>query len=371
MPQLFFRYMLPHRAPAGKPLVYVPYWRFKGMIFSSLAWGLEHKFLDASQQALKSAHFPLSLGLRSQALKLQFVTPETPGHFIQPLIPYSEVMALFLKMSNTAFDSTLFAQAHIGESISLIYAPFYIEGAVYDAILNKPVPSTGDQLDIAAYSGGPPNWKIRFVATLCPACGWDLAGERDSLALTCKNCSSVWYPGKQKLEQTRCVHIPGDFKNMVFLPFWRIRAKVDGIELDSYADLVQIANLPKVIQPEWKNRPFRFWSPAFKVRPRTFLNLIKNTTLMQPGNRASSKLPKEALHPVSLPVSEAIETLKINMASFLKPPGNLLPMLPDIGVAPLSYMLVYIPFRKGHHDYTNPDLNLSINRNQLSLAGNL
>jgi hypothetical protein len=371
MSQLFFRYMLPHKAPEGKELVYVPYWRFKGMIFSSLARGLEHKFMDASRQALKSAHFPLSLGLRSQAMKLRFVTPETPGHFLRPLIPYSEVMTLFFKKVNAALDGTIFTQAHIGESISLIFAPFYIAEGVYDAILNKPVPAPNEPVDIASFKGGRPNWQIRFVPTLCPSCGWDLDGARDSLALTCKNCNTVWYPGKRKLEKTRFAHIPGDFENQVYLPFWRIRAEVNGIVLDSYADLVKIANLPKAVQAEWEKKPFRFWSPAFKVRPRTFLNLIKNTTLIQPGSRASSKLPKAVIHPVSLPVSEALETLKINMAGFIKPRRNLLPILPDIRVKPLSYILVYIPFRKGHHDYVNPDLKLSINRNQLSLAGNL
>ncbi len=364
--------MLPHKAPADKQLVYVPYWRFKGMIFSSLPQGLKYKFMDASQQALQSEHFPLSLGLRSQAMKLQFVTPDTPGHFIKPLIPYKDVMDLFLKKSNAALNaSTLYTQAHIGESISLIYAPFYIDEHVYDAILNKPVPAIGEPPDITNFEGGRPSWKIRFVATLCPACGWDLTGARDSLALTCKNCNSVWYPGKQKFQQTRFAHIPGNFEDPVYLPFWRIRAKIEGLALDSYADLIRIANLPKVVQPEWENRAFRLWSPAFKVRPQTFLNLIKNTTLMQPGNKASSKLPKSALHPVSLPVSEAIETLKINLSGFIKPQRNLLPRLPEIQVQALSYILVYIPFKRGHHDYVNPDLKLSINRNQLSLAGNL
>jgi len=107
------------------------------------------------------------------------------------------------------------------------------------------------------------------------------------------------------------------------------------------------------------------------VRPRTFLNLVKNTTLSQPGPKASSKLPKGALHPVSLPVSEALETLKINMAGFIKRPRDLLSKLDAMDVAPLSYILVYIPFRQGHHDYVNPDLHLSVNRTQLYLAKNL
>ena len=371
MSQLFFRYMLPHKAPQGKQLVYVPYWRFKGMIFTSQPGGVAHKFMDASLQAMQSAHFPVSLGLRSQAMKLQFVTPDTPGRFLKPLIPYTEVMDLFLKKSNAALNGDLYTQAHIGETISLIFAPFYVEDRVYDAVLNQALPSAGDPQAIAVFKGGRPNWKIRFLPTLCPGCGWDLEGVRDSLALTCKNCNSVWYPGKNKLRQTRFAHLPGEYENTVYLPFWRIRARVEGIPLDSYADLVRIANLPKAVQPEFEELAFRFWSPAFKVRPRTFLNLIKNTTLSQPGKKASSKLPKGDLHPVSLPVSEAMETLKINLAGFLKPARDYLPRLDDLTVEPLSYILVYIPFRKGHHDYVNPDLHLTVNRNQLSLAGNL
>jgi len=371
MSQLFYRYMLPHRAPADKQLVYVPYWRFKGMIFSSLARGVEHRFMDASRQALQSAHFPLSLGLRSQAMNLQFVTPETPGRFLQPHIPYSEVLDLFMQKANAGLKGRLFTQAHIGESINLIFAPFYVADRVYDAVLNQPVPGVGDPRDIEAFAGGRPDWEIRFVATLCPACGWDLTGERNSHALVCNNCNSVWYPGKKKLQQIRFACLPGNYGKMVYLPFWQIRARVNGIALDSYADLIRIANLPRALRQEHEERPFRFWSPAFKVRPRTFLNLVKKATLVQPGKKASSRLPRGPLHPVSLPLSEAIETLKINMAGFIKPPGKLLPQLAGLSVEPVSHLLVYIPFRKGHHDYVNPDLHLTVNRNQLSLAGNL
>ena len=95
---------------------------------------------------------------------------------------------------------------------------------------------------------------------------------------------------------------------------------MDGIPLDSYADLIRIANLPKAVLPEFEDRSFYFWAPAFKVRPRTFLNLILKVTLTQPGKKASAKLPRGQLHPVSLPVSEALETLKINLAAFIKPP---------------------------------------------------
>ena len=37
----YFRYMLPHAAPAGKSLVFLPYWRFKGSFFVSLPGGIK------------------------------------------------------------------------------------------------------------------------------------------------------------------------------------------------------------------------------------------------------------------------------------------------------------------------------------------
>jgi hypothetical protein len=75
----FFRYMLPNSAPENKDLVFFPYWRFKGTFFSCVESGINHRFMDISHQAVESRYFPISVGLRSQALKLNFVTPETRG----------------------------------------------------------------------------------------------------------------------------------------------------------------------------------------------------------------------------------------------------------------------------------------------------
>ena len=71
----------------------------------------------------------------------------------------------------------------------------------------------------------------------------------------------------------------------MYLPFWRIKAGVSGIDLDSYADLVKIANLPKAMQENWNDVPFYFWAPAFKIRPKVFLRLANNVTLAQPRER--------------------------------------------------------------------------------------
>ena len=369
----YFRYVLPHNAPAGQELTWFPYWRFKGMIFSCLPSGIQNRFLDASQQAQPSPLFPISLGLRSQAMKLRFVTPDTEGWFLKPTLPFSQVLDRFLERINRDIREPILHQSHIGESLSLIYAPFYAGKQIMDAVLNQPVSQPPDEtVNLGDLPGGSASWRIRFLPTLCPACGWDMEGSRDALALHCKNCESMWQAGKEGLTRLTVGYLSGpqDAKT-VYLPFWRVRAEVTGIELRNYADVVKIGNLPKVVQPEWERIPFHFWSPAFKVRPRSFLRLTHQMTLSQPRDNFIPKVPKGSLHPVNLPISESVETLKLNLAGFMRPKKMVQDCIADIGVKARSYRLIFIPFEVRHHDFVQTDFNFAVNRNQLALAGNL
>jgi hypothetical protein len=192
--------------------------------------------------------------------------------------------------------------------------------------------------------------------------------------LTCRNCNSAWKPGKDRLERLNFGHLPlaaDSCESILHLPFWRIRAAVDGIQLDSYADLVRAANLPIVSRTAWHDVPFYFWSPAFKIRPQTYLPLTTKMTLAQPQDLPAAGLPGGELHPVTLPVAEAVDSLKISLAAFVKPRKALYPQLSAITVAPQRYLLVYVPFVRSHHDLTQPSLKVSIMTNQLALAGSL
>ncbi len=369
----YFRYLFKSNASEDKKLVYFPYWRFKGMLFSCVAKGIRDRFMDMSHQAMPSLHFPVSVGLRSQAIKLNFVTPEIKGTFIRPVTPFKDVMDIFLKRFNKNIADPILHQAHIGESLSMIYSPFYVDNKVFDAVLNKPVSAVlPDDFDETAFNGGPPDGSIKFVPTLCPGCGWDLEGSRDSLALYCKNCESSWQPGKNSLEKLNAAHIPAkNPENNIYLPFWRIKAHVSGIQLSTFADLVRIANLPKVVQDPWENIRFHFWGPAFKVRPKTFLRLTTGVTIAQPEDKIVSNMPDGERHSVNLPVKESAETLKINLANFMRPKKKMADFLADISIKPGSYLLVYLPFEIRHHDLVHPKLNIAINKNQLALANNL
>ncbi len=369
-----FRYLLPQNAPEDRRLVYFPYWRFKGMLFSCLPGGIQNRFLDASQQAVASPLLPASVGLRSQALKLRFVSPETAGWFIQPSRPFGQTMETFIQGANRNMPRPILHQSHIGESMSLIYAPFYLDGnRIVDAVLNQPVSGELDaHFEWEQFSGGQADWRIRFIPTLCPNCGWDMQGRRDALVLHCTNCESMWQAAKNGMTRVNVAHMGStDNTSKMYLPFWRIRAHVSGITLDSYADLVKVANLPRVVQPEWDRLAYHFWCPAFKVRPQSFLRLLHQITLCQPRENMVAEVPDGKMHPVNLPLSEALETLKLNLAGLIRPRRLVQSCINDIKIKPSRYLLIYLPFDVRHHDLVQPRFNIAVNRNQLALSGNL
>jgi len=364
--------MLPHKAPSSEELIYFPYWRFKGLLFACVPQGIMNKFMDSSYQAVASDLFPASVGLRSQALKLQFVTPETPGRFLEPTLSLKKVLEIFDSRYTVTLDGPVYTHANIGETVSLLYSPFYVKKKVYDAVLNQPVSAPlEDESVIDALKGGAPRWRTQFLPTLCPHCGWDLDGERESLVLLCKNCNSAWMPLKSKLKKIKFAHIPSLSDNIVYLPFWRIKAEITGLQLETYADLVKTANLPVAVQPQWHEDIFRFWALAFKVRPRVFVRIANNMTLAQPREKMRNAIPKGRLQPVTLPLSEAVESLMINLASFVKPAKTFYPQLDDIEIKPQSFLLVYVPFKVHHHEFIQPDYHLTVNKNMLALSRNL
>jgi len=367
-----FRYMLPANSTEPKNLIYFPYWRFKGMWFACDGFGVQHKFVDVSRQAVESLLFPASLGLRSQALKLKFVTPETAGRFLQATQSFAQAARNFEDRLDSTSAKPVLHHAHIGETISLIYAPFFIKNRIYDAVLDRPTAAAlTEDFDIDQLPAESPNWRIHFISTLCPSCGWDLEGKRDSLVLLCKNCVSAWYPVGKKLKKIKFGKHPAPDSTAIYLPFWRIRPEIHGLNLNNYVDLIKIANIPKVVQPGWENIGFRFWVPAFKVRPKIFLQLSKNMTLSQLDHELNEEMPEHRHHRINLPIAEAVESLKINMASFMKPKNRLVETFHEIDIRIKSFALAYVPFLEKHHEFIQPDLQFAINKNILTLSENL
>ena len=373
MPGSHFRYQLPSRAPDSKAVFYVPYWRFKGMLFSCVGEGVRQRFVDVSHQAVDNRLFPHSLGFRSQTLKLQFASTDSDARFLPSEQSLNTVMRIFKDRFNLLLPQPVYHQAHIGENISMIYAPFYAENSLYDAVLNE---TTGSKLPDGFHETvagcTPLDWKLRFLPTLCPECGWDLEGETDSLVLLCRNCNSAWLPGRKRLHRTKFGHVAaGKDADVIFLPFWRIHVDVAQLNLDSYFDLATTANLPKVPRDEWREIPFRFWSPGFKIRPQTFLPLATKMTLTLPPDLVADRLPAGELYPVTLALESAVDSLKVILANFIKPRKIHYPTLQELSMTVAGFRLIYVPFVRRHHDLTQPQFKFTILTNQLKLAKSL
>lgn len=379
-----FRYLLTPPAEIAEPLIFVPYWRMKGIVFTLDNSQIESRIVDSSLLAAKALGMPPSLGVRPQVLKLRYPAPDIPGTFLKPAHSF-RMLALGDSVSPVPPARQAQANAHsndffIGEVVSLIYTPVYTRnGALFDAILRKPVssfipvplksalaaPEALQPDSRSTCSGSDLGGHISFLPTLCPRCGWDLEGDRDSLVLMCRNCNSLWQAGSEGMKALDFSFMPMDGESSICLPFWRLRAKVTGLPLDSFADLTRLANLPPAVLGSHKDAELHFWVPAFKSHPNLFLRLSRSMTVFQPEPDTDSQPAKSPLFPVTLPLSEALESIKVLIGSMAVPRRLILPRIPALTVSLENYSLVNLPFTEKGEEYIQPKFQMSIQKNAL------
>lgn len=361
--------------PTNYDIIYLPYWRFKGIRYACCSSGVEHRFLDISALAMEEGppQIPRSLGFRSQALSLRLVSNKTRGKFIRPVEFKTTLKTLDKPGRSLKKNVSPVFQEDIGETTSLIYSPFYIhKNRLFDGILNTPIQTIlpGD-MNMADQNLCRPERETVFVSGICPDCGWDLEGHFNSLVLVCKNCHTLWRTRGNKLGKVKYTSAKPKQPDDVMIPFWKIKADIPPISMKTYADLVCMGNLPKAIQPEWENQALCFWAPAFKLQPKVFLRLSTQLAISQPDPPLEKTLRKNIHLPITLPSGEAIQSIKIILASLVRPLKDHLPDLSKATVVPKEICLVFLPFEPRHHEYVNPDLNMAINKNILALSGNL
>ena len=372
----FGRYFIPpHKdIPKDVDLNFLPYWRFKGVQYACTPAGVDHWFTDVSCLALAKVpdRVPFSLGVRSQALKLKRVSARTIGNFLRPS-PLKESLKALSKRSKS---SRALIKEDIGEAVSLIYAPFYLaDGQIFDGVLNTSLGKTGAMEELTGKHCRPEK-ETQILSGICPACGWDLEGQSDSLALICSNCDSLWQPRQDSLAQVRFGSAQPDNLEDVLIPFWKISARVQGMVLDTRRDLMQMANLPGAIHPQTgksnaNQEELNFWAPAFKIRPRVFLRIARQFTIAQPLPTLEKKIRKNTHLPITLPASEAIQSIRIILASLARPLKDHLPPLAKAEIKASAVCLVFMPFESHHHEFIHRELNLAINTNVLKLSCNL
>ncbi len=373
------RFVLPHKVPesiAKEDIFYAPYLRFKGNVFYCKGKFLKHKVVDTTQQGMESSVLPPSLGLRPQAMPVHLLTEEVRGLFLPQTVKAKlllELAAQLTVIDSDAIKASFYHRAFIGETVSCIYLPLYIDkGILYDGVTNKVLGRGGSEEKMRGQAlRYKTTWAPHFLATLCPHCGDSLQGERDSLILSCGNCNSSWQEQQGGFAKIPWSALISNGKGMYYIPFWQLRVRATGVRLESFADLLQVSNQPLVAQPRHHTRQLSFLLPAFKVRPTTFLRLGKGMTLAQEKiPEGEQQMPKRR-YPVTLPRNEGIQALKSVLAEIAINREELLPRLPKLQFHIMDTELRYLPFFDKGHDYVQEQTGISIIKSVLQFGRKL
>ncbi|NNF47712.1 MAG: hypothetical protein HKN69_13175, partial [Desulfofustis sp.] len=311
------RYVLPDTIPDHidrRSVVYFPYLRFKGNIYTCAGRDVDSKVLDTTHQGLPVRMLPPSLGLRPQAMKISMVHKGLAGKFIRRSETAAEVLHRAEKLARSAVGSvedTLHHRAFIGESVSCLYLPLYIDNdRVHGGVLNRELGRLENWLvDSEHHMDLKRSWLPTYLAMICPQCGDAMRGEPDSLVVSCANCETCWTEDKHRFTKVPYELIEGEPGDS-FLPFWRIAVTTKGIEMDSFADLLRITNQPVVVREKHRSRQLEFWIPALKIRPKVFITMAKGATLSQLNYPSGDvRLDKKIMRP-TLPYKEALQAVK-------------------------------------------------------------
>jgi hypothetical protein len=351
----------------------VPYWRLRGHHYRLSGGILRSRVVDVTRLAAAAPGLPPTLGVRAQAVPLRFASERDEARFLPAAaLPPLDGRG---RHAGAVADRGEVIDGAFATSSALVYAPVRVARSVFDGVLNRRIPGVeGVAWDEAVGPADERPAPVRFLATLCPECGWQLEGAADTLVLLCVNCGGGWEAGRDGLRRAAYRMLPADgWTPQAYLPFWCLGARIAAASLDSWADLVRFANLPLVVQPSMQNQPLRFWIPAFGLHPDRFLRLAQTLTLARPtlAETAAEPTPARPAGPVracravTVPeqgLAEAVRVLLVSLAR-TRPEGARLVAASGIDVDPAR--LTYVPVLFNGREYLNPSLQLAVQKGVL------
>ena len=365
------RLVLPAK-DAGKINLHVPYLHFKGAVYGCDHQSVKFRLTDTTRLAISLPLVPSSLGVRPQAMKMRYYRSAPDCVLMKNTLAWKKVLATMAPPPIPR--KKCLHQVAIGEALNVIYLPLTLKDTtLYDGVLDRPLGTLSRGWEaIAPHVQGGTGRQPRFLASLCPHCGWNLQGARDSVVLFCHQCNSAWTAGSNRLTRIPFLVQAGN-KNSFYLPFWQIQATApQPVAIDSFADFIRITNQPLVVQQGWKKQPMHFYAPAFKIRPKSFLQMATQATVSQ--NRfelTAANLADINLHPVTLPRSEAIQALKIILANSTLGKKSVFPFLPKISFSVQQAQLVLLPFGASTHEFIQEQAGFTVNRSSLQFGRTL
>ena len=352
-------------------LYFIPYIRFRGSVFLVSGREVSHRIVDTTQLGFTDHLFSPSLGLRPQAMKLKRVSFQTSGRFLPLTIKTQSILARAANLSDMASrsNSEMLHRAYIGESLSFIYLPVrQDERNLFDAVTNSPLsPAPTDTFLQERSKPFQRKWQSEFIAALCPQCGWELKGEGDCLAVPCTNCDTAWEVSGKGLKELEWQQEESRDAMAMWLPFWKISTDIPELSISTFADYVRVTNQPLPGGRPRKEELMSFFIPAFKVRPKIFLQTATRITLSQNHFQlAPGGGPISRRYPANLARSEARQSLKVILAASALNKKEVYPLLPRIRFTNVCATLVYLPFHDDGHDFIQEQSGVTIAKSVLS-----
>lgn len=352
------RFLLPARLPSDvheNSLFYLPYLRFKGTVFYCQANKVHHKIVDTTRVGVAINRLPVSLGLRPQAMAVKPLISGQEGRFARQTIKARTVFsdaARITQLFSSDKKNPVLHRAFIGETISRIYLPAYVRrSTLYDGITHERIgPSSLIDGFASTSMVAKTEWEPSFLSTICPGCGSDMTGSRDSIVMTCKNCQSLWQEEGGAFKKLNFQVIQGGNKEGVHLPFWSLEVQSADASLNTLGDLIRLTNQPLVVGRKHDTKKLAFILPAFKINPNSYLNSAKNLTVSQLAFEGLGNRAVVDGYPVTLPRKEAVQSLKVILAGSAVSPKKVFGVLEKLSFRVTAQELLFLPFHWIGHD---------------------
>ncbi|NOY44867.1 MAG: hypothetical protein GXP50_05380, partial [Deltaproteobacteria bacterium] len=307
-------------------LVWLPYWRFRGLWYRVRERSTEGILLDSTVNARRGVREGSGLGIRPQVVPFRMGVPEA-GRVLWPDLSLGDAVAVSEARVEGLSAGPAPVRRLVGEVAAVLWAPFALERAGEhwgltalfpdgpSGLLDRP-----EALGLRKGLDEPPReWRPRFLALRCPECGDDLPTVAHAVGFWCGRCGRGWWPRGTGLAPLPFTVREVRSSEARYLPFWELEISARGLPFRSRAGLVRWA------VPYWRTsagddgRPAVVRIPAFKAHPRLFLRIGRNLTLADLPAGEHDRLPPAAVEvePARLPLGEAAQSLKPVLAELV------------------------------------------------------
>jgi hypothetical protein len=162
--------------------------------------------------------------------------------------------------------------------------------------------------------------------------------------------------------------------NTLFLPFWRMTARADGLASALHVD--PLKHIPPAYGPPAPISfpEFSLWAPAFFINPVLFLRLSERATVWQPndpGEERSARAGGVDLYPVTLPAPEAKKLLSLILSLVVADRARALPLILHSAIEAIDQTLVFLQSQKTGTEAVHEGMRAAVELNALKYGRNL